>query len=126
MLSPESIRPAQTEKRQVVPDNHLACAKVNQWESCHGKQLLLTHITVHTILVCMKNITLSAREEAIERGRQVAINRNTTLNELFRDWLEQLGEGALRQQSYRQQMEQLKGRVRVGRRKFTREEMNER
>jgi hypothetical protein len=74
----------------------------------------------------MKNITLSAREEAIERGRQVAINRNTTLNELFRDWLEQLGEGSLREQSYRQQMERFKGRVRVGGRTFTREEMNER
>lgn len=79
-----------------------------------------------TILVRMKNITLSAKEEAIERGRQVAKSRNTTLNELFRDWLEQLGEGELREQTYRQQMERLTRRVRVGGRKFTREEMNER
>jgi len=54
-----------------------------------------------------------------ERARQVAINRNTTLNELFRDWLEQLGEGALREQSYRQQMERFKGRVQGGGRTFT-------
>lgn len=74
----------------------------------------------------MKNITLSARDEAIERGRQVARSRNTTLNELFRDWLEQLGDGELREQAYRQQMERLRGRVRTGGRKFSREEMNER
>jgi hypothetical protein len=74
----------------------------------------------------MKNITLSAQEEAIERGRQVARNRKTTLNGLFRTWLDQLGEGELREKAYYQQMDRLKGRVRVGHRKFTREEMNER
>ncbi|NBB78132.1 MAG: hypothetical protein GVY36_01590 [Verrucomicrobia bacterium] len=74
----------------------------------------------------MKNITLSAREEAIEKGRQVARSRKTTLNGLFRDWLEQLDEGELREQAYHQQMNRMEGRVRVGRRKFTREEMNER
>lgn len=81
---------------------------------------------MRTILVHMKNITLSAREQAIERGRQVANSRNTTLNELFRDWLEQLGEGELREQAYRRQMERLTERVQTGGRKFTREEMNER
>jgi len=74
----------------------------------------------------VKNITLSAREEAIERGRQVARSRNTTLNELFRDWLEQLGEGEALEHAYRQQMERLRTRVRTGGRKFSREEMNER
>ena len=73
----------------------------------------------------MKNITLSAPEHAIERGRQVARSQKTTLNGLFRDWLDQLGEGELREQAYFQQMDRLKGRVRVGSRKFTREEMNE-
>lgn len=74
----------------------------------------------------MKNITLSAKEEAIERGRQVARNRKTTLNGLFRDWLEHLSEGELREQSYHQQMKHLMERVRVGQVKFTREDMNER
>ena len=74
----------------------------------------------------MKNITLSARKEAIDRGRQVANSRNTTLNEMFRDWLEQLSEGELREQAYRRQMERLTKQVRTGGRKFTREEMNER
>lgn len=74
----------------------------------------------------MKNVTLSAKEEAIERGRQVARNRKTTLNRLFRDWLDQLGEGELREQVYHEQMNRLSKRIRVGRQKFTREAMNER
>lgn len=74
----------------------------------------------------MKNITLSAREELIESGRRVARSRKTTLNGLFREWLVQLGEGELREKVYFQHMEQLGKRIRVGDRKFTREEMNER
>ena len=74
----------------------------------------------------MKNITLSAREEAIERGCQMAQERKTTLNALFRNWLDQLGEGELRERAYFEQMNRLQGRIRVGRRKWTREEMNER
>lgn len=74
----------------------------------------------------MKNITLSAEEEVIEKGRQVAQSRNTTLNSLFREWLANLDDGELRAQAYLRQMDQLQGRARVGARKFTREEMNER
>lgn len=74
----------------------------------------------------MKNITLSAKEEAIEKGRQVARSRKTTLNELFRDWLNQLDEGKLREEVFHQQMNRMAGRIKVGRKKFTREEMNER
>lgn len=73
----------------------------------------------------MKNITLSAPEDAIERGRKVARSQKTTLNGLFRSWLNQLGEGELREQAYLQQMDRVRARVRVGQRKFTREEMNE-
>jgi len=73
----------------------------------------------------MKNVTLSAPEDAIERGREVARSQKTTLNGLFRSWLNQLDEGELRAQAYLQQMNRMQGRVRVGRRKFTREEMNE-
>lgn len=69
---------------------------------------------------------MSAREEAIERGRLVARSRKTTLNGLFRNWLEQLGEGDLREMAYREQMDRMAGRVRVGIRTCTREEMNER
>jgi hypothetical protein len=36
----------------------------------------------------MKNITLSAQEEAIKKARQIASENHQTLNELFREWLD--------------------------------------
>lgn len=39
----------------------------------------------------MKNITLSAKEESIEKARQVAHSQNRTLNEMFREWLSDIG-----------------------------------
>jgi len=38
----------------------------------------------------MKNITLSADEELIERAREIARSQYTSLNVLFRDWLASL------------------------------------
>jgi hypothetical protein len=38
----------------------------------------------------MKNITFSAQEEAIERARKVAAQNHRTLNELFREWLDDM------------------------------------
>jgi hypothetical protein len=49
------------------------------------------HWTVRTIsctLSPMKNITLSADPDLIEKARQVAKSENTTLNAAFREWLE--------------------------------------
>jgi hypothetical protein len=86
--------------------------------------LIDTQLCVHNF-VPVRNITLSASEEAIERARQVARNRKTTSNGFFRNWLEQIGEGELREHAYHQQMSRLEGRIRVDR-KVTREEMNER
>jgi len=37
-----------------------------------------------------KNITFSADETVIDLAREEARKRNTTLNQLFRDWLEDL------------------------------------
>jgi len=78
---------------------------------------------VYTVPV-LKNITLSADDAAIERVREVARSRNTTLNELFRDWLEIVGGQEARAEAYRALMDRLR-HVNAGR-KFTREEMNER
>lgn len=89
------------------------------------KGLNLTKFSVRTKVVCMKNITLSAHESLIDAGRKVAMSRKTTLNALFREWLSKLGEGELREQAYLQHMDELSKHVRVGGRKFTREEMNE-
>ena len=72
----------------------------------------------------LKNITLSADEALIREARRQAALHNTTLNELFREWLERY---VARQDSLAR-YEELMGRlshVSAGR-KFTREEMNER
>ena len=72
----------------------------------------------------LKNITLSADQPDIERAREVARSQNTTLNELFRDWLRGIARREVRAEDYRTLMARLR-HVNSGR-KFTREEMNER
>ena len=77
----------------------------------------------------MKNITLSAEEHLIEKAREKAQSKNTTLNAEFRRWLEGYAmddnDAELRVQRYVNLMEELSN-VRTGGRKFTRDEMNER
>ncbi|MGD0906031.1 MAG: hypothetical protein ABSA96_00505 [Candidatus Acidiferrales bacterium] len=72
----------------------------------------------------MKNVTLSADDELIERARQVARSQNKTLNSVFREWLLQFTQQAGSAQEYSSLMKRLR-HVRPGRR-FTRDEMNER
>ena len=72
----------------------------------------------------MKNVTLSAEESQIERAREVARKRSTTLNQLFREWLENLTHEPDRVSSYDRLMTQL-SEVKSGRR-FSRDESNER
>ena len=81
---------------------------------------------VHTILVQMKNITLSADEKLIEQARSLARDRHTTLNQMFRDWLAVLAPARDLREAYREFMQNASRKVRVGGRHFTREEMNER
>ena len=80
-------------------------------------------IFVYTISM-LKNITLSADEALIREARRQAALQNTTLNALFRAWLERFvaQQDALMQ--YQDLMRRL-AHVNAGR-KFTREEMNER
>ena len=74
----------------------------------------------------MKNITFSADEHKIERAREIARNRHTTLNEEFRGWLDAYGNASSlsKAEEFRALMKRLRY-VDAGR-KFTREEMNER
>ena len=81
---------------------------------------------MRTIVVYMRNITLSTSEEVIERARAVAREHHTTLNQMFRDWLQTVDHGSKRIGGYRGFMQRVGGRISVGGRKFTREEMNER
>ena len=72
----------------------------------------------------LKNITLSAEKKLIERARQRARQRNTTLNAEFRRWLEQYVETPQTSADFEALMEQL-SYARPGK-SFTRDEMNER
>ena len=72
----------------------------------------------------MKNITLSADEDLIEKARSVARTQRRTLNDAFREWLEQFAASDGDAQGFQALMKRLK-HVSAGR-KFTREEMNER
>lgn len=73
----------------------------------------------------MKNITLSADEHLIESAREKARAQHTTLNEEFRQWLKEYTGRAQLLQRHREVMDELEGKLLVGR-KLTREEMNER
>ena len=85
---------------------------------------VLTTDAVCTTFVLMKNITLSADEKLIELAREEARTRKTTLNALFRDWLEEIA----RREEKRKMAENVIQRMSQfdSGRPFTREEMNER
>jgi len=72
----------------------------------------------------MKNVTLSADEDLIERARLVARAQRKTLNAAFREWLQQFTAQSGNAQEVDALMRRL-GHVTAGR-SFTREEMNER
>jgi predicted transcriptional regulator len=72
----------------------------------------------------MRNVTLSAEDELIDRARLVARQRHTTLNEAFREWLQQFTASSGDVKQFDQLMSRLKP-LQAGRH-FTREEMNER
>ena len=72
----------------------------------------------------MKNITLSADEDLIEKARSVAKRQRRTLNAAFREWLEHYIAGDGDVQSFDALMGELRS-VNAGRH-FSREEMNER
>jgi hypothetical protein len=72
----------------------------------------------------MKNITLSADERLIEQARAEARARNTTLNALFREWLEEVAQREERRREIGRVFEEMKKYEAGG--PFTREQMNER
>ncbi|MEW5986317.1 MAG: hypothetical protein AB1791_06760 [Chloroflexota bacterium] len=70
-----------------------------------------------------RNITLSADTVLIQQARRRATMENTTLNELFREWLARYAAQLTAPDHYLLLMERL-AHVQAGR-KFSREEMNE-
>ena len=77
---------------------------------------------VHTVY--MKNMTISADEAMLSQARRRAKAEHRTLNELFRQWLEQYVAQAGAGENYEALMQRL-AHVAAGRR-FSREEMHER
>jgi hypothetical protein len=70
----------------------------------------------------MKNVTLSVEESVLAQARRRAAAENTTLDELFRTWLERYIAQSLAVQQYEALMNRL-DYAEAGR-SFTREEMN--
>jgi hypothetical protein len=82
---------------------------------------------MHTEIVytrAVKNITLSAEEDLIQRARLRAAKEKRTLNAAFRDWLQRYAGAETGPEEYAQLMKRL-GHVHSGR-KFSRDEMNQR
>lgn len=71
----------------------------------------------------LKNITFSAEEELISKAREMAREEKTTLNAVFRRWLEQY---ALRKKEHELDQVMEKVDYAVIDKKFTRDELNER
>ena len=72
----------------------------------------------------MKNITMSASEDLIERARSIARGQHRTLNDAFREWLAQFTQSSGDAQSFDALMKRMQ-HVDAGRH-FSRNEMNER
>lgn len=72
----------------------------------------------------MKNITFSADEALIREARRKAAQENTSLNELFREWLAHYVLQPYASDQYSVLMDRL-AHVKAGR-TFSRDEMNER
>lgn len=72
----------------------------------------------------LKNITFSADENLIQQARRQATLENTTLNELFREWLTRYVAQPLETNDYDALMERLA--YVQAKAPYSREEMNER
>jgi hypothetical protein len=77
---------------------------------------------VYTVFV--RNITLSADADLIDKARQVAKSEHKTLNAAFREWLETYTRRKGDVEAFRAVMERLKHIDAGG--PYTRDEMNER
>ena len=74
----------------------------------------------------MKNVTLSAEEHLIEAARERARSEHTTLNEQFRLWLRDYVQRQNRADAAMAVIADLRGALRTGGRRFSRDELNER
>jgi hypothetical protein len=88
--------------------------------------LTCVHYIVYTNI--MKNITFSAKEDAIEKARRIAKQKNSTLNEMFREWLDDINNHQSIDSDVTKKLHDLWDRTSYisDGKKLTREEMHER
>ena len=72
----------------------------------------------------LKNVTLSAPQELLNKARAKALERNSTLNAMFRDWLASVAREPSTVEDVRDLLAKLSYAKAGG--KFSRDEMNER
>ena len=75
-----------------------------------------------------RNLTLTVDEDLLRAARKVALDRNTSVNRLVRDYLVELVGLEERRRVAREAIEQMfrETHIRIGRRKWTRDELHER
>ena len=76
-------------------------------------------------MIKIRNITLSAEENALQKARKKAVREGKSLNVKFREWLQKYIAPQDYSQNYEKLMKSLK-RVNPGGKKFSRDEANER
>jgi len=76
----------------------------------------------------MKNVTLAIEDDLLLEARKVALERNTTVNRLVRDFLSRLVEQRSRRAAARERLRRTMAekKVNVGNVRWTREELHER
>lgn len=89
----------------------------------HDNALILNHYLKKGPMA-KQNITLSTDAEILAKARKKAASENTTLNNKFREWLDQYVSSSVRAERFLLFMEDTK-HVEAGG-KFTREMLNER
>jgi uncharacterized protein DUF6364 len=74
------------------------------------------------------NVTLTLEEDLLRAARKVALDRNTSVNQMVRDFLAQLVRESSRDQAASEHMDQIfkTHRIRIGSRTWTREDLHDR
>jgi hypothetical protein len=75
-----------------------------------------------------RNLTLTLDDDLLRAARKVAMDRNTSVNQLVRDYLADLVRETDRQQTALANLDRIfrQSRIRIGLRKWTRQELHER
>jgi hypothetical protein len=92
-----------------------------------AKYLVIAQLTCYTDYV-QKNLTLTLDENLLRTARKVALDRNTSVNQLVRDYLARLVRETDQRQGALARLEEVfrTNRIKVGRRTWKREDLHDR